>query len=62
MATGEVKCNQACAEDHILNEYIKHSASKLMNVYVQFLNIVFDTGILLHIWLKGNIIPINKNK
>jgi hypothetical protein len=60
-AIKEMKCNKACAENQIVNEYIKHSASKLVNVYVQFFNIVFDTGILPDIWLKGNIIPIYKN-
>jgi hypothetical protein len=50
--SGEVKCNQACAENQTVNEHIKHPASKLVNVYVQFFNIVFDSGILPYIWLK----------
>jgi hypothetical protein len=60
-----VKClknNKACDSDLILNEFLKHSRSKLLPVFVKLFNVVFDSGIIPDSWSGGIIVPIYKNK
>ena len=60
-----VKClknNKACGSDLILNEFLKHSCSKLLPVFVKLFNVVFDSGIIPDSWSEGIIVPIYKNK
>jgi hypothetical protein len=42
-------------EDEIINEYIKSTVN-------QFINFIFDNGIMPNSWLIGMIKPIYKNK
>ena len=57
-----LKNDKACADDEIINEYIKSTAHQLINVYVNLFNIIFDTGVIPESWLVGIIKPIYKNK
>jgi hypothetical protein len=60
-----VKClknNKACGSDLILNEFLKHSCSKLLPVFVKLFNVVFNSGIIPDSCSEGNIVPIYKDK
>ena len=57
-----LKNNEACSNDGIINEYIKATAHEMMRLYVAFFNLIFDTGVLPDSWLEGVIRPIYKNK
>ena len=61
-AIKKLKNNKAGGEDAVMNEYIKHSSNKMIELYIQLFNIIFDSGKIPDIWLTGNIIPIYKNK
>ena len=61
-AIKSLKNNKACGGDLILNEFLKHSADKLMPVFVKIFNIVFESGIIPQYWSEGYICPIYKNK
>ena len=61
-AIKNLKNNKASGEDLIINEYLKHSARKMIQLYVKIFNEVFDSGKLPEKWIIGNIIPIYKNK
>ena len=56
------KNNKACSNDGIINEYIKATAHEMMQLYVAFFNLIFNSGVLSDSWLKGAIRPIYKNK
>lgn len=57
-----LKLGKAPGYDEILNEYIKFTEEVLMPLYVKFLNVIFETGILPEVWLQGKIRPIYKSK
>ena len=61
-AIKHLKNNKASAEDEIINEYIKHSSSKMIDLYTKLFNAIFNSGQLPEAWLSGTIIPIYKNK
>ena len=44
------------------NAPLKHSAPKMIKLYVKIFNTVLDSGKLPEKWIIGNIIPIYKNK
>ena len=58
------KNDKACGEDEIINEYmyIKSTSNQFINIYKKLFNIIFDKGLVPHIWLIGTIKPIYKNK
>ena len=56
------KNNKACSNDMILNEFLKHSVSRLLPVFVRIFNIVFESGVVPDSWASGIICPIFKNK
>lgn len=58
----KLKNNKASGDDLIINEYIKSTANKMINIYVKLFNIIFNTGIIPESWLLGNINPMYKNK
>ena len=57
-AIKKLKNNKAGDEDAVKNEYIKHSSNKIIELFIQLFNIIFDGGKIRDIWLTGNIIPI----
>ena len=60
-----VKClknNKTCGSDLILNEFLMHSCSKHLPVFVKLFNVVFDSGIIPDSWSEGIIVPICQNK
>jgi hypothetical protein len=51
-----VKClknNKVCGSDLILNDFLKHSCSKLLPVFVKLFNVVFDSSIIPDYWSEG---------
>lgn len=61
-AIKQLKNDKACGSDLILNEFLKHSAEKLLGIFTKLFNIVFDKGIVPEDWTNGFICPIYKNK
>ena len=58
----KLKNEKACGEDEIINEYIKSTSNQFINIYEKLFNIIFDKGLVPHIWWIGTIEPIYKNK
>ena len=48
-AIKKLKNNKAGGEDAVINEYIKHSSNKMIELYIQLFNIIFDSGKIPHI-------------
>jgi hypothetical protein len=46
----------------MINEYIKSPSAKMIDVYIELFNIIFETGIITDSWLVGYIKLIYKNK
>jgi hypothetical protein len=46
----------------ILNEFLKNSCQKMIDVYVKLFNIVCKSGVIPDLWSVGVICPIYKNK
>lgn len=57
-----LKLNKAHGMDKVLNEHLKSSLDLMMPIYVKLFNLVFDSGIVPHNWLLGDILPIYKHK
>ena len=57
-----LKNEKACGEDGIINEYIKCTIHRFINIYEKLFNIIFDKGIVPNSWLVGIVKPIYKNK
>ncbi len=57
-----LKNDKACGDDNIINEYIKNSLVKFLDIYEKLFNMIFDTGVIPSSWLSGIIKPIYKNK
>ena len=57
-----MKNNKAHGDDHVINEYIISTSDKLIDVYIELFNIIFETGIILDSWLVGYIKSIYTNK
>ena len=58
----KLKNSKSPGIDNIINEYIKYTKSKMLNIYVSLFNLVFDTGYIPSAWSEGIIVPIYKNK
>ena len=58
----KIKERKTCGEDEIINEYIKSTSNQFINIYEKLFNIIFDKGLVPHIWLIGTIKSIHKNK
>ena len=61
-AIQSLKNNKACGNDLIINEFLKISCEKMLNIYSKIFNIVFTTGIIPNVWSEGVICTIYKNK
>jgi hypothetical protein len=48
----DLKTQKACADDNIINEYIKSSAHLLIPIYVKLFNCIFDSGKVPCTWLS----------
>ncbi|KAK6196333.1 hypothetical protein SNE40_001576 [Patella caerulea] len=57
-----LKNNKSPGEDLIINEYISSTRDHMIEIYEYLFNLIFDTGMLPDVWLRGNIVPIFKNK
>ncbi|MEW8546901.1 MAG: reverse transcriptase family protein, partial [Candidatus Thiodiazotropha sp.] len=62
IAIKALKLNKACGTDGIVNEYIISTKNIMMPIYIKLFNIIIESGIVPSDWVKGNIIPIYKNK
>jgi hypothetical protein len=58
----KLKTNKACSDDHITNEFLKHSSKKMLQIYALLFNVILNTGIVPTSWTVGTIKPIYKNK
>jgi hypothetical protein len=56
----KLKNEKACGEDEIINEYT--TSNQFINIYEKLFNIIFDKGLVPHIWLIGTIKSIHKNR
>ena len=45
-----------------MNEFIKSAQQTLLPLYVELLNLIFDTGVVPEVWLTGLVKPIYKGK
>ena len=57
-----LKNNKAAGYDQIVNEYLKVSNPRLISIYCNIFNIVFDSRVIPECWSIGIIQPIYKNK
>jgi hypothetical protein len=57
-----LKNDKACADDFIINEYIKSTCNQLLDIYVKLFNIIFKYGLIPESWILGTIKPFYKNK
>ena len=57
-----LKLNKSSGIDEIINEYIISTKHLMLPIYVKLFNIILNSGIVPSDWIKGNIIPIYKNK
>ena len=57
-----LKNNKAAGYDQIVNEYLKVSNPRLISIYCNIFNIVFDSRVIPESWSIGIIQPIYKNK
>jgi hypothetical protein len=57
-----LKYNKAHGDDHVINEYIQSTSDKMIDVYIELFNIIFETGIIPDSWLVVYIKLIYKNK
>jgi hypothetical protein len=57
-----LKNNKAAGYDQIVNDYLKVSNPRLISIYCNIFNIVFNSGVIPQSWSIGIILPIYKNK
>ena len=57
-----LKNNKAAGYDQIVNDYLKVSNPRLISIYCNIFNIVFNSGVIPESWSIGIILPIYKNK
>ena len=61
-AIGRLKNGKASGIDHIQNEWIKSTKSKMLNVYKTYFNLIYRTATIPSSWTIGIIKPIYKGK
>ena len=57
-----LKLNKSSGIDDVLNEYIISTKHIFVPIYRKLFNLILENGIVPSDWVKGNIIPIYKNK
>ena len=58
----KLKNNKSNGADDILNEHIKSTLPRMIDIYTKLFNIVLNSGIIPESWTYGIINPIYKNK
>jgi hypothetical protein len=58
----KLKNDKAYGDDLIINEYIKSTVDKFIELYENLFNLIFETEIITDSWLIGYIRPVYKNK
>ena len=48
--------------DHVLNEYLKHSKDAMLPFYCKLFNLILNTVFIPEAWSKGTILPLYKNE
>ena len=61
-AIHKLKNNKSHGLDNILNEFLKVTSAKLINIFVDLFNLILATGLMPTTWSIGVIRPIYKNK
>ena len=61
-AIKSLKNNKASGTDLILNEFLKNSVYKLLDILVKLFNLILDSGTFPSAWTIGVIRPIYKDK
>ena len=57
-----LKLNKSSGIDDVLNEHIISTKHIFVSIYRKLFNLILENGIVPRDWVKGNIIPIYKNK
>ena len=57
-----LKLNKSSGIDDVLNEYIISTKHIFVPIYRKLSNLILENGIVPSDWVKGNIIPVYKNK
>ena len=57
-----LKLNKSSGIDDVLNEYIISTKHIFVPIYRKLFNLILENGIVPSDWVKGNFIPIYKNK
>ena len=55
-----LKNNKSSGNDQVLNEFLKYSPPKIINMIVRLFNVILDTGIFPEQWSVGIIKPLYK--
>ena len=56
------KNNEVCGDDLVINEYIKSTTEKCIELYETLFNLIFQSGVIPDSWPNGNMKAIYKNK
>ena len=62
LAIRKLKYKKASAVDNVINEFFKHCHNDCIQIIIDFLNIVLNTGFIPTEWCIGIIHPLFKNK
>ena len=57
-----LKNNKTWGNDLILNEFLKNSTEKMLDIFSKIFNMVFKSGMIPSVWSEGVICTIYKNK
>ena len=57
-----LKNNKSSGNDQVLNEFLKYSPPKIIDMIVRLVNVILDTGIFPDQWSVGIIQPLYKTQ
>ena len=58
----KLKNGKACGVDHIRNEFLKSYPKEILQIFVNFFNLILSSGLIPDEWCIGLILPLYKNK
>ena len=58
----KLKNGKACGVDHIRNEFLKSCPKEILQIFVNFFNLILSSGLKPDEWCIGSILPLYKNK